>query len=228
MTLRPSADRAGRRSGRRRQASILPGCLTFLLVVSCGWGTSTVAAQETPPVPEPPEAASPPAAPPSVDFAGLRALYGERRDFYEICEQDRPLETFFKLTGAQRWEELLAASQAWVEACPVDIDAHLFSGMALSKLGRVAESEEHRRWYRGLVESVLASGDGDSPETAYVVISVPEEYAVLRALGLRFQEQSLLEGGIDMMTVESESGTARIFFNPAAHFRRFRDRHQED
>ncbi len=76
------------------------------------------------------------------------------------------------------------------------------------------------RWYRGLVESVLASGDGKSPQTAFTVISVGEEYAILRALNLRVESQALIEGHIDALTVEGEHGESTIYFNPAAHFRR--------
>jgi hypothetical protein len=45
----------------------------------------------------------------------------------------------------------------------------------------------------GLVDSILSSGDGKTPETAYHVISVDEEYAVLNTLGFKVVKQSLME-----------------------------------
>lgn len=179
----------------------------------------------------------PPAPPPSVerpdvptpstphDFTRLRTEYGDRNDFFEVCEQDRPLKRLSELAGQDLWEEVVAVSELWLRQCPVDIDAHLISATALRELGRLAESQHRVRWFRGLVDSILASGDGRTPQTAFVVISVPEEYSLLRALRLRPTSQSLAPGFIDALSVVSEKGSAStIYFNPAAHFRRLRER----
>lgn len=129
----------------------------------------------------------------------------------------------FDLANQKQWEAALAASRVWLTTCPIDIDAHFISAVALSELGRSEESKEHVRWFRGLVDSVLASGDGRTPATAYVVVSVSEEYAVLRALRLRHRSQAVTTEGIDVMSVETETGRATtVYFNPAAHFRRMK------
>lgn len=92
----------------------------------------------------------------------------------------------------------------------------------LLELERPAESKVHELWFRGLISSVLESGDGRTPETAYVTISVPEEYAVVAAFGLRSVSQSLVaEPAVDAITVEDQNGErSTIYFNPAAHFER--------
>jgi hypothetical protein len=156
----------------------------------------------------------------SIDFIRIRAEYGDREDFDEICEKDHPLRKFVELSNAEQWPAVLDVSLGWLATCPVDIHARLVAAVALSKMGRGSESEEHRFWYWGLVGSVLASGDGRTAETAFVVISVPEEYAILSALGLRGTRQTLREGGIDEIVVEGRRGAASVFFNPAAHWRR--------
>jgi hypothetical protein len=156
----------------------------------------------------------------AIDFTRLRVEYGDRDDFSELCESHGPWKRLFELARGERWQEALDVSLPFLDRCPVDIDARLIASMALSKLGRAAEFEEHRLWYKGLVDSVLASGDGRTPETAFVVISVPEEYAVLRALGLRSTQQRLLDGRIDAFSVEGPRGSSTVHFNPAAHWRR--------
>ena len=45
---------------------------------------------------------------------------------------------------------------------------------------------------RGLIDSILKSGDGKSEESAFVVIQVAEEYSMLRVLGLRPSIQALI------------------------------------
>jgi hypothetical protein len=159
--------------------------------------------------------------PDQVDFGVLREQYGERDDFYQICEADRPLREWFELADEGNWERVLAVSLPWLDHCRVDIDAHFISAVALSELKRDIESRQHIYWFRGLVNSVLESGDGRTSETAYVVISVPEEYAVLRTLRIQpTGQQMLLGGGIDAISVEDEGGRSTVYFNPSAHFRR--------
>ena len=164
-------------------------------------------------------AASP--AEPAPDFARLRTEFGDRQDFAALCEHATPLRELFELASEGEWEGLLEITEPWLEQCPVDIDAQLLTAVALEKLGRLPESAQHELWYRGLVQSILDSGDGRIAATAFVVISIPEEYAVLRALGLHVQQQALVEGGIDALTVTSADGaTTVVYFDPAAHFRR--------
>jgi hypothetical protein len=66
-----------------------------------------------------------------------------------------------------------------------------------------------------LIDSIRSSGDGKSPATAWVVISVDEEYAVLRALGFKPSGQSLLRQNghsYDVMKTKSDDGTEQTFY----------------
>lgn len=172
---------------------------------------------------KPPEAPTPPAAAgAATDFGRMRTEYGDRQDYAALCQTDRPLKQFVELTNGQQYAEVLQISQPWLQHCPVDIDARFVTAVALTELGRKPEAEEQVRWYKGLVESVLATGDGKTPASAFTVISVEEEYAVMRALQLRPTAQALTEDHIDAVTITAPDGkaTATIYFNPAAHFRR--------
>lgn len=73
----------------------------------------------------------------------------------------------------------------WLDACPVDIDAHFLSAVANRETGNHVEAAAHVRWFKGLVESVMRSGSGKSATSPFVTISVDEEYAMLRALQLQ-------------------------------------------
>ena len=69
-----------------------------------------------------------------------------------------------------------------------------------------------------LVDSIVGQGDGKSFETAFQVISVDEEYAVLVVFGLDRVEQRLVTyngNEFDVLTVRSrESGDEfQLFFN---------------
>jgi len=49
----------------------------------------------------------------------------------------------------------------------------------------------HRNIANGLLRVVMSKGDGATSETAWPVIDISEEYAVMRVLGLSLQKQSL-------------------------------------
>ena|SRR5215510_6598839 len=167
---------------------------------------------------------TPLANPFSVDFDRLRAEFGARSDFVAICERDRPLHQLADLVIQKDWNSILATSEPWLQRCPVDIDAHLIRAVALKELKRSAESEHHLNWFRGLVDSVLTSGDGRTPQTAFVVISVAEEYSILRVLRVRPKRHVTLSSGIDELVVEIDGVAGVLYFNPTAQVRRLGER----
>lgn len=71
--------------------------------------------------------------------------------------------------------------------------------------------------YDGLLQSILASGDGKSPATAYKVISVKEEYATISHLGHKKISQRLLNQNnkaYDAIEVKDDSGAElTIYFD---------------
>ena len=160
----------------------------------------------------------------SVDFDRLRAEYGGRSDFVEICERGRPLHHLADLVIQKDWDTILATSEPWLQRCPVDIDAHLMRAVALKELKRLPESEQHFNWFRGLVDSVLTSGDGRTPQTAFAVISVAEEYSILRVLRVKPKRHMTLNSGIDELVVEIDGVAGILYFNPMVHVRRLGER----
>ena len=167
---------------------------------------------------------TPLANPFSVDFDRLRAEFGSRTDFAEICERDRPLHQLAELVIQKDWNTILVTSEPWLQRCPIDIDAHLIRAVALKELKRLLESEHHLNWFRGLVDSVLTSGDGKTPQTAFVVISVAEEYSILRVLRVRPKRHVTLSSGIDELVVEIDGVAGTLYFNPTAQARRLGER----
>ena len=93
---------------------------------------------------------------------------------------------------------------------------------AFHNLGQTAKGKPHYDWFQGLIQSIRASGDGKSAETAYVTISVPEEYSVLSFLGLKIKSRGTTRDPIrDQFIVIDETGEEiHVWFNPAAHFAR--------
>src|SRR5262249_47638980 len=194
--------------------------ILVLLVASIAGCATSPTKSATPPL----NARTPLANPFSVDFDRLRAEFGARTDFVEICEKDRPLHQLADLVIQKDWNTILATSEPWLQRCPVDIDAHLIRAVALKELKRLPESEHHLNWFRGLVDSVLTSGDGRTPQTAFAVISVAEEYSILRVLRVKPKRHMTLNSGVDELVVEIDGVAGILYFNPMVHVRRLGER----
>lgn len=189
--------------------------LAALLALRC------VAGPSAEPSGEPPAARTGRSWTDPVNFSALREEYGNREDFSAICESDRPLRQMYDASNVADWKTVLDLSKRWLDSCPVDIDAHLLRGLALRVTGKTAESDAHLRWFRGLMGSILQTGDGKSSDSPFVVISVGEEYSVLRVFRLHPTGQRLLPGGIDAITaVDGKGNESTVYFLPAAHWRR--------
>jgi hypothetical protein len=104
-------------------------------------------------------------------------------------------KTMTKAYSAGDCGTAMTQAQEVFEANFVSIDAHMVAAVCQKKAGN---EEGARRAYTivlGLLRSVLKSGDGKSPQTAFVVISVDEEYKALEALSLQPGTQSLVAHG---------------------------------
>jgi hypothetical protein len=153
-----------------------------------------------------------------VDFAQLRAEFAARRDFAERCPGSAGI--LFDSMQRKDMGGVVKLTDAILAACPIDIDAHYLRAIALRNLGFVDEAEQHIAWYSGLLDTVLASGDGKTKASPYLVVSVAEEYAVLRALRLELKSQTL-EDRVEALAVVDEDGhESTVYFaregSPAA------------
>ena len=163
-----------------------------------------------------------------TDFTAFRMELGWAEDFRARCERDYPIGELRALTHEAKWTEAVESGRSWLDRCPVDMWVHDIVRVALAELDRLEESDIHRRWTKGLLESVAASGDGQTTETAYITISIPEGYAVMELLGLRILERSVTTDSdrqitADVFAVEDSRGNkSTLHFKPEAHFARIR------
>jgi len=154
-----------------------------------------------------------------VDFLALREAYGARADFGARCEDREVSGKASAALVANRFGEVVDLTGSALARCPVWIQLHLWRTAALRALGRQTESDLHKRWVLGLLDTIFASGDGKTSQTPYVTISTTEEYAVLSRLGLTPQQQFLTGDMLDVIVATDESGDrVSVYFNPKWHF----------
>lgn len=162
----------------------------------------------------------------SVDFARLRISYIDSPEFKnakDTSEESTKMNEAFK---ARDFKQVIKNAEVVLESNHTDLDAHYYAFMACRELGDVKQAEFHRTVFKGLVDSILHSGDGKTPATAYIVVSVHEEYVVLSMLGLQPQGQALLQEkghSYDVMKAkDKKSGEpVTLYFNADIPFKSY-------
>lgn len=165
-----------------------------------------------------------------VDFTALRNTYAKRADFEMRCRLPSTRAKWGKAMHDGQFKKAYEIAASQLKQCPVDMSAHMWAYGALKELGKDKEAKQHKRWYWGIIDSILKTGDGKSPATAFVTISITEEYKVLQYFGLKPVEQSVVNGPplVDKFIVKPMKGDgkkATIYFNPHWHFVRLSSMH---
>ncbi|HZZ88594.1 MAG TPA: DUF4919 domain-containing protein [Caulobacteraceae bacterium] len=126
-----------------------------------------------------------------VDWGRLRLAYANRPSF-KVFAQSAAKRRMFEAANASNCPEALKQAKAVLADDYIDADAHFLAAFCEDAAGDAQAARLDRMAGGGLIKSIQ-TGDGLSPATAFTVISVDEEYALLRALGAKVQEQSLVQ-----------------------------------
>ena len=127
----------------------------------------------------------------------LRTLY-TRTSFYKPYS-DPGADKIKEASGhrqEKRFAECLAAAQAAIEVNFTNLQAHYLASRCSLEAGQPEQSKSYVRNYLMLLASIIyePGRDGRTPETAYKVISVGEEYFAMSYLKLQPGGQSLVNG----------------------------------
>lgn len=128
---------------------------------------------------------------PAVNFQALRFAYTQTPQ-YNPYRPSVPLADMLAALNNKNYAKAIELAEKVLTDNYVTIKAHLVCLAAYRELGDTEKAKYHLFVSRGLLNSLTQSGDGKSPETAYAVISVEEEYDLLYYLGLKMQSQALV------------------------------------
>ena len=128
----------------------------------------------------------------SIDYTRLRLSYMDSPERKAAKDTSNSEKAMFEALNKKDYPAALKQAEVVLESEYVNMDAHFVAYIANREMGAMDKAEFHRTVFRGLINSIRNSGDGKSPETAWVVITVHEEYVILRVLGFRPSQQSLL------------------------------------
>lgn len=154
---------------------------------------------------------------PSVNFTELRLAFYESPHYNPYA----PMMTYRPLNAAlaqKNYEEALKIADSVLAKNFVEINAHMTAQIAHQELGNTERAQFHKFMVDGLLNSIKGNVDGKTVESAYQVISINEEYGLVRSLGLRPIKQGLVENKghmFDAITVvdPQTSKESVIYFN---------------
>lgn len=154
----------------------------------------------------------------TVDYGALRLAYAARPGYNAYDTRMDLRDPMIRTYRAHQYDSALYYGEKILAANFVDIGAHAVCGFAAEQLNNTAGRDAHFAARNALIRSILKTGDGLTAATAFTVIAISEEYAVLGALGLERKKQSLVqENGhaYDKMTVvDTQSGRElTLYFN---------------
>jgi hypothetical protein len=151
-----------------------------------------------------------------INYTRLRLGYMDSPEYKAAKDVSSSEDAMFEALNKKDYSVALKSAEAVLECNYVNIDAHYIAFIANQEMGATEKAEFHRTVFRGLINSIRNSGDGKSPETAWVVISVHEEYVLLRILGFKPSGQSVMQKdghSYDVMKVKNATdGTEQTFY----------------
>ena len=156
----------------------------------------------------------------TVDFRALRLAYLKSRAYQRAGnEPDTVSQLRKEMYAATRVPDGAATVRQKAEALLsidyTNMEAHKLLRQSCAVLHDDACAELHHFVEFGLLTSITQTGDGKSCAKGWEAFQVPEEYVVLRMLGMTATRQSLItEGGhtCDALDVKDENGAASTYF----------------
>ena len=153
----------------------------------------------------------------SVNFTELRHAFYESPNYHP----QSPMMSYRPMNAAlaqKNYEEALKIAESVLAKNFVEINAHMTAQIAYQETGNAEKAEFHKFMVDGLLNSIKSSRDGTSKEKAFEVISINEEYGLIRSLGLRPIKQALQEDKghfYDVITVvdPQTNQQSQLYFN---------------
>jgi len=130
------------------------------------------------------------------------------QEYYHPYGSSFVKKDFDEIYAAGDNKKIIEKGLAVLQENPVDIEVTLKVLLAYLNEGDTTMARIYGKKYYGFLDVIYASGDGETMESAYVVISVTDEYRVVGDLNLSVIEQYLIEDS-DLLIFEKK-GQRRI------------------
>ena len=154
----------------------------------------------------------------SIDFKTLRMAFTETEEYSYDGPEKADREKFFKPFNDKNYKEALKQAEKSLEKNYVDANAHYVAYNAAKELKDGKKAAFYKAVLLGLLSSIQSGNNGLSEKTPFYVITIDEEYTMMKFLGYQFTSQSLQhlnDHTFDVMTATNTKTNekATLYFN---------------
>jgi hypothetical protein len=152
----------------------------------------------------------------SLDFRALRLAWITSAERHAAPATDDFERQIVAGARANKPADVAVAARRIIAANYIDMGAHKYLRQACKLLGDTACAEHEHFVEFGLLQSITSERDGQSKETAWRVVSIPEEYFIMDMAGMRLTTQALVADGprqYDRMSVTVDGQPRTVWFD---------------
>ena len=161
---------------------------------------------------------------PGTDYTAMRQAYAQIADYDPYGDKTN----VFMRDGRAAYvaKDCKTALEKFKAAIALNFtisEAHALSADCLEQAGDQTAEKREEAIAQGLFDSIIMSGDGEKPDTAFTVMTLQEEEVILAVAGLQGTGQALVNtdhGPVDKISVTDEKSGEKgaVFFNVNALF----------
>ena len=159
---------------------------------------------------------------PGTDYTAMRQAYAMIPEYDPYGEKTNALMREGQAAYvAKDCKTALEKFKAAIALDFINSEAHALAADCLEQAGDKAGEKREESIAQGLFDSVIISGDGEKPDTAFRIVTLHEEGMILAVAGVNGTGRELLTtdaGPIDKVSV-TDAGTGKkgaVFFNISA------------
>jgi hypothetical protein len=152
---------------------------------------------------------------PATDFRALRFAWLDSAARHSAPDTTAARTAMHAAAAASDNPRVRAAAERLIAAHYTDLEAHMMLRLACVALGDDTCAEHQRFVEFGMLKSILDSGDGKTPATAWHVASIEEEYFVMQIAQAKLKQQALVSQNgrtFDHLTVTAADGTEKAMW----------------
>lgn len=154
----------------------------------------------------------------TIDFKAFRMAYA-RSGFPGARSVDPKIRLkLIEAIKAKKYDDIASACQEILKVNFLDSTVHAYAASAYMNLKDTKKQDFHEAVYLGLINSIVQGSNGESPKSAYVVVSPDEIFAVLNAYELtKVSSEPLTEGTsryeVVNVTDKANGAASKVYFN---------------
>ncbi|MDY0038802.1 MAG: DUF4919 domain-containing protein [Desulforhabdus sp.] len=133
------------------------------------------------------------AASPEADFLALRMAYVEIDNYSpNFGLKVGETQALFETMRSGDYSKCVNLAEEILEYNYTSLNAHFAAYLCNMQQNNIEKARFHEYVLKGLMDSIGISGDGKSPESAFVTINTEELHAFIRLMGFEIKSQSLI------------------------------------